>query len=476
MKAFKNICVLTLLIFILSACQTISNNNPSRKISDNRYEAGNLDILVDLKIVTDEELTKGTHITTRETLQVIRRIAGYDNIYVAEEWELSEWYRGDTYASLDYLNDADKTLLLKLSWYGSGNSILRTADILNISLDDNITNYEALIYITRMIGNTYSCTDYPEELDFTEKSQTYNTAFEKGVIDSAGIENADLPILRKDFFDIVHKAIFIERDIGGYAPITGKYIDSIIAKNERDTKDKEVTVNTQKISVEAIIHDDMSISWTLPQEWSHLNGGDMSMEIQLVREDGTVQGYMMGGVWDSIDASEIIECVADVYPNKLAYIRCTYYQYDDDYQAKEEWYFDIDVSNIEMVIEGEPVKPDTYTRFQKQWVPESISLADGELFKEEAYYLLTSYEHTYRKSEYNSIGRAIFTVDEACNTYQNTHDYGGAVFINGVGGVFLEEIHIQEITIQGDAKSGFVIQTTPESEEVFEVREGSEPS
>ena len=54
-----------------------------------------------------------------------------------------------------------------------------------------------------------------------------------------------------------------------------------------------------------------------------------------------------------------------------------------------------------MQFSEEEISPGIYTRFKKQWLPESISLAEGQLFKKGAYYLLTSYDHTYRNSKYN---------------------------------------------------------------------------
>ena len=225
---------------------------------------------------------------------------------------------------------------------------------------------------------------------------------------------------------------------------------------------------TNQISVETTINDDMSLSWKFPDE---LNSTGLFMSLHLKLNDGTIiDSDTYGGVITFIDRIKMIKYIADVYPKKINYIRCSYGKYDDDYQTKDEWYFDINVSNIRMLVEGEPIKPGVYTHFKGQWVPECISLSDGESFKENAYYLISSYEHSYRREEYNAVGYGIFSVKEASDLFCGAFDFYGG------GGIFLEEMYIQEIILYGDAITGFILYTTPKSYDVFTVEEGSDPS
>lgn len=428
-----------------------------------RYEENNLDILAELDLVTEEELNKDGYITNLEVLELLHKI-----IVGEKTQNISEWYRGYTLESMDYLDDSCKSLLLGLLRSGK-NPILTYDDILNIELDNPITNYKALIYITRMIGDTYGCTDYPIELDFTEKSQTYQTAYEKGLIEQIEIENADLPILRKDFYAILHKAVFVEKLIGGDSPSKGRVIDSVINRNKKMSQpEKEVVVNTKEIPIKTTINGDMSISWTLPDEYKELAEKDCFTEISTVTDSGEIKNHFISGeLCTQISTSEVIRFAAGAYPEKLEYIRCVYYEPGNKSQTKEKWMFDIDLSDITVQIEGEEVIPGIYTHFKNQWVAQSISLADGESFKKDAYYLLTSYQHTYRNPEYNSVNRAIFRAKENSNIFLNPER---GMF--ETGSIYLDEVHIQEVLIDRNSKGRFTVRITPESKEAFKVIEG----
>lgn len=469
------LCMLSL-ITALSSCQFVLDNFVVRKsILDNRYEVGNLNILVELGIVTDEELSKDTYITNLEVLQIIRRIVGGSDIDAVDDLEISEWYLEDILSPLDDIDDTYKKLFLDLSSLGlSRNLILTNDDILNIKLGENITHYESLVFITRMIGDTYGCIGYQEEVYFTEKAQTYEAAFIKGVIDDTNIENADLPILRKDFFDIIHKAIFVEYDVGSDTLTTNKHIDQILSLRDWASQQKETVIHTNQILAKTTINDDMSLSWVVADEYKFLKDS-YYIEVQSIASDGTITVHSwIGAFYDTIFSDDIIMIIASEYPAKIDCIRYIYYKYDGDYQTKDEWYLDFDISGINAHITGEEINPGVYTHIKRQWVPEKISLSQGNFFKENAYYLLTSYEHRYRNDKYNSVCQAIFKATETSDTYYNSNGTGRFPFQGSV--VDVNDIHIQEIIIQGNAASGFTLYITPESKEIFEALEGSEPS
>ncbi len=432
------------------------------------YEEGNLTLLAELGVISMEDLNKNSYISNADALKTLHKAMGFDP---EQPPDLREWYRGTTLEPLDYLDDAFKGVLLDLRYNGR-NQVVTYDDILHMDFDKAITEYEALVYITRMIGDTYSCMDVPEELDFTEKSQTYQAAYEKGIIANTDMAGADLPILCTDFYDMVHKAIFVEVDIGGYTPTTGRYVDTLINNmKEKDTPpQEEVIVNTHAISAEPVLHDDMSITWVLPdgiteEDWT---------DIALVTSDGTViNRASTTQAVTHIGATEIIDYITYAYPTKLDAIRCTYYQYEADATVREAYSFDIDISSITMQIEGDEITPGVYTHFQNQWVPERISLAEGQLFKNGAYYLLTSYEHAYRIPDYNLTSRVVFRAYETSNTLSELYktDNGIPRFISG--GVYMEDMHIQEVRVTGVPDTGFLLSVTPESTGIFKVEEGS---
>lgn len=422
------------------------------------YVEGDLSILVKLGFLAEEDLKKDGYITNLETLEFIHKIVAGENTR-----DLSEWYMGNTLEPLDYLDDSIKSLLLDLLHAGK-NLILTYDDILSIDLEEETTNYQALVYITRMIGNTYGCTDYPEEYYYTEPSQTYQAAYEKGIIDEMQMENANLPILRQDFYALIHKAIFTEMTTGGYAVSKGRTIDDIISRNERTAQPEEAPVESvNSVALAAVADDHMAISWTLPDAYAHLYEEKYGTFFTVYTEDGkSVGGMGMGGMHTEISTTTMIQYLAGAYPAKLDFIRCEYYRYQGN--EREEWTFDIDLPDITMQVEGTALSPGVFTHNENEWVPQKISLADGQRFRKDAYYLLTSYAHTYRKPEYNDVSRAVFTVEEDTDVFLNTKN----VYL-GVGRIYLEDIHIQEVMIHRTDKNQFIVRVTPESTETFTV-------
>ena len=437
-----------------------------------KYQAGNLDILVELSIISDEELNKGGYITNMETLTTFfSLIGGSYNGY-----QLSRWYSDDELKPLDYLDDETKIMLLELS-SNANRPILTREDMLTLEFNENLTNYQALKYVTRLLGNTYGCTDTPEELEFTEKSQTYQAAYDKGIIQTIDMNDADAPILRKDFYQLIHKAIFVVIDVGGYAPSKARFVDSLIERAERQEQPEEEEEEPAaiEIPIEAVINPDLSITWSVPEEYRQLIGADPMTDFATIDDQGVVDLQLGSASFsEKLYAEQFIELYAKHYPQNFEYLRCTYYDFDLETGFGQRYYFDIDISNISMKIEGTQIKPGVFTNFKRQWVPESISLAEGYTFKENNYYLITTYDHAHRVPEYNRVTHMVFRAYETANTlYHPDAPNGGQLFIIA-GGLDLEEAHIQELTIKGNATQGYTICATPESNEIFTVVEGSE--
>jgi len=435
-----------------------------------KYEDTTPDILVELNIISKEDLNKDMYITHLEALEIFHKICAYDVIDPDNVGDIREWYWGHILEPLDYLYDYYKKLLLDLS-RGLKNPIVTYDDLLEMKFNENLTYYEALKYFTRMVGDTYSCIDAPAELSFTEKLQTYEAAFKKGLVNNLNMDNADLPIPRQEFYKLLHKAIFVLVHVGSISPSVERYIDLIIEKNERASKPKvETVIHSKEISVEVSFNDDMSISWTLSDEYQYFVDKGFWMNIATMTSDGVLRNRITSGISNHISPDELIQFIVGSYPEKLNYIRCIYYKYEPDATTRNEWFFDIDISNIAVFIEGEELKPGIYTHPKGQWPATSISLADGQVFKEGAYYLLTSRQNVYRKAEYNTVSHGIFKATETSNVFVNSGD--SAIFLTG--SIYLDEIRIQEVIVKGDATTGFTLHVTPISKEIFTVKEGTQ--
>ena len=473
----NNNALVELLFSIISAAaaEELPAPPPSQSAYSIYYEDTTPDILIDLNIVKAEDWDKALHITNLEAMKILHKANCYFDSDEKDSSFLSHWYTIDELKPLDDLDEAHKGLLMNLL-YNSRNQIITIDDILHMDFDSNITNFQALLYVTRMVGDTFGCGDNPAELDFSELSQVYNAAYEKGIIDTIDTESAALPITRGDFYALIHKAIFVEHAIGGYSPTRGRHIERIIAANERaKQQEEELVVRTHTIPVTPVLHDDLSISWTLPAEYQFIIDEDLFFHLATVTSDGAVTDrFTSSRPSVTIDTVRMIVLLATAYPDKIEALRCSYIKYNEDYTERDEWVFDIDVSSITALVEGTQIQPGVYTHFKQQWVPESISLAKGSLFEEGTYYLLTSYEHMYRDPAYNWTSRVAFLAYETANTLYDLHksdENGNDRFISG--GVNLEEIRIQKVTFKRTGTE-FIVSFTPQSTETFTVVEGSE--
>ncbi len=444
-------------------CRTIWNDS-ERAVYITEYPKyeDNPNALYEFGIIGKDDLNNDEYITVREALQLFLNIAGrYRSDF------LREWYYGDTLAPLDYLDDSDKELLMSLA---NGTPVLTKDDILEIRIDDKLTNYEALKYIIRMLGSTYGCTDVIEELSLTEKAQIYDRAYEKGLIDEIDIDSSDLPIKRADFYKLIYKSLFVEFSRGGAGGISILNYADICLKR----KENKNTVPTEKpepvshkISVDYTINDDMSVLWTIPDEYKDVITDDSHVEVGLYTADNEkIGGYMSIGIRTEISPEQLIQWLIRKQSEKAAYLRVRYDNYNTQTMSSdEEWIFDIAMPDIEISVEGDAIEPGEFTTFERQWVPKTITLAGGREFKKGAYYVITSYEHNYRKKEYNHVMSAIWKAETTSDTFDNSNPKNSLY----CGGLDLDDMYIQEITVKGDAKSGFTLCVTPQSQNKFKV-------
>jgi len=406
-KIWVFLSVFMLCLALFGGCNAVEEAAP---LSDEEVQtfdkainmSSNIAELIDLGFVSEDEM-QDEYITAMEGIRILFRI-----LNAASEkygiYDIKYWYMRPETERLDYLDGWDKHVLLNMSF----ESVVLQKEFELMDFDANLTEYEALVFITRLLGNTYGCVQWKEESEFTEKAQTYDMAVQKALIEDASLDHADEWISREAYYELIHKALYAELtrgSIGGNRDF--RYID-LLANGKKYDISKEVFVESNAAPVATMTN------------------------------------------IDKVLQSNVMMILRDEYAG-------------------------INESNVNVVIRGEEIVPGTYTRFKKQWVPESISLAEGESFKENVYYLITSYQHDYRKEEYNSVNCVIFKAYETANTLYELYEAnenGRPRFMSG--GVHLDEIRIQAVMIEGDESNGFTLYITPESSEMFTVAEGSE--
>lgn len=188
------------------------------------YEETSPEIMTELGIISKEDWNKGGYISTLEALVAIERARGYDS---TDTTYAGQWRVEELAAWLEPLDDGAKSLLFSLCFRGR-NPVLTTDEVLGLDLSSNITNYDALLYVIRMAGDTDGCTDSVLNRHYTEES-VYETAYEKGLITSTDTGEAHKPITREEFYNILHKALFVEFYSGGAG---GVYIYRLISNFE----------------------------------------------------------------------------------------------------------------------------------------------------------------------------------------------------------------------------------------------------
>ena len=185
------------------------------------YEETTLDILTEFGIVSEEDMKKDGYITVIEALETIVRMKG------SRRSDTSDWYLIDAFKEMDDVDDDIKLLLLSLR-----TAQLTTEEITGLKISEDLTNFEALLYITRLIRDSYGCTFSEYDIYYSDRSEIYLAAYRKGLIPDTDMSAADEKITRKEFYNILHKAIFVQYYQGGYALTTERWIDSLISRRK----------------------------------------------------------------------------------------------------------------------------------------------------------------------------------------------------------------------------------------------------
>jgi hypothetical protein len=238
-----------------------------------------------------------------------------------------------------------------------------------------------------------------------------------------------------------------------------------------------VLIQSNEISVDYEIKNDLAISWKwkVPQMFEFFNTKNMSIKYEMITMDDTSFGMFLA-TFDynnysspGIRPEDIIRPLVIAYPKSPKYLRAIITKYNDNWTEKEQWIFNIDISNIDVIISGEEMKPGIFTRFVGQWVPETITLEEGQWFMANAYYLITSHAPKPGEPEIYETHYAVFKVD---NNTEIIHNEDGKLNLNS-GSLLLQEMHLRKVLINGNSYDGFTLVVTPESTNIFKVEEGS---
>jgi hypothetical protein len=246
-------------------------------------------------------------------------------------------------------------------------------------------------------------------------------------------------------------------------------VNPFIGPFEGHFRSETVLINSSEISVEYEIKSDLSISWKYKQPESDifLNTKYLFIKFEMITMDNESIGMISAAGFNDfgtrIRPYDIIKPLIVAYPLSPKYLHAIVTKYNDEWTEKEEWFFNIDISNINVVVSGEEMKPGIFTNFVGQWVPETITLEDGQWFRADAYYVITSYKDGKKRC-------AIFKVN---NDTEIIHNEDGKPIL--VGTLFFEEMHLSKILINGNSHDGFTLLVTPESRNIFKVKEGSIP-
>ena len=213
MRKTVAILISAVILNLCSACVFVQRD--SVEWAERKESAS--EILMGRGIITEEDKNKDRYISTLEALETIEKMRGYEIDDIPESY-LYEWNLNASLKSMNYLDDSAKLLLISLCHGDGCNVVLKYDEIASLNLNANITNYEALLYITRLVGDTYGCMDSATD-GSVEKEDIYKTAYDKGLISKTSTRKADKLMTRDEFYNVLHKALFVEYCSGGEAGV-----------------------------------------------------------------------------------------------------------------------------------------------------------------------------------------------------------------------------------------------------------------
>ena len=199
------------------------------------YKQGDFSQLIKFGIISDDDLNKDGYITVAEALNTFSKFS----TRTPDESMLNALYSISKLEPTDDTYDSAKisSIILKKDL------VLTHNDILNLNFADNLTNLQVLTWVMRLTQSFYGCTRYIKDTDTYSTDDIYTAVYYRGLINSTDTSNAQLPISRADFYDLLNKVLFCSYVRGGYG---GNYKTSLYETLQKHIQNSQELIETDK--------------------------------------------------------------------------------------------------------------------------------------------------------------------------------------------------------------------------------------
>ncbi|MDO4379210.1 MAG: copper amine oxidase N-terminal domain-containing protein [Erysipelotrichia bacterium] len=203
-------------------------NDNNKEVHIASYKQGDFSQLIKFGIISDNDLSKDGYITVAEALNTFSKFS----TITPDESMLSAWYSISKLEPTDDTYDSAKisSIILKKDL------VLTHNDILNLNFADNLTNLQVLTWVMRLTQSFYGCTRYIKDTDTYSTDDIYTAVYYRGLINSTDTSNAQSPISRADFYDLLNKVLFCSYVRGGYG---GSYTTSLYETLQKQQNSQE---------------------------------------------------------------------------------------------------------------------------------------------------------------------------------------------------------------------------------------------
>jgi len=419
------------------------------------------DLLVELRLITQADVDMSDKISVIDALYVLYRI---ENLYMysgrglgykdeVDEWHLEQWYENPDFEGLDQLSNWHKSVIYELMLW----SVLNYDEVHRIDFEADLTKFDALKYVTRLIGNTYGCVQEKAESEFTREKQTYNIALKKGIIKKDNSFMNGKIISRAEYFELVCNALYAVNKRGGDGGVFEmRYVDELreIEPFSDEEDDRTLTLDAPKNPVR---RDDLSVSWTLPKDTSRV----VFIEYYVVYDDEEEKLFMTSTFnreYDNTLSGEgVLGILCRNFPRKVAAVKI---RLSSITEVSE--FMEIDFSDVDVKIEGEPLN--LFTLKEDGNYNTTLALGGGDSFIVGECYLVTQYNKHSRNEKYHNIeGMYAFKAGKNSKSYRVDD-----LFLY-IGGGAREFLYLQRVDITGGAGDRLTVVLTPLPDSPFTV-------
>ncbi|MBQ9519404.1 MAG: hypothetical protein IJR59_05885 [Firmicutes bacterium] len=418
-------------------------------------------LLSKYSIVPENKLSKGGYITEREALEYIAALGGYDtDLNGRNMWY---WYSYKETAPLDGISDSDKGLLIGLTAPESRFCVLFANELGGIDLDKNLTCCNALKYITRLTSETFGCTDLPDEWFYTEVSQTYDRAFERGYIAQSLPETANMPISRQNFYALAAKAAQTESCRGGYASYYCTLEQSLEKRTNDSKKMAEAEQTAEILEGDISFDNDLSLHFDIKNgDWG---GYRWSSYFKIYTADNSETDFnniKFGKNGGDITSLEMLSFLFELYPQKpqkaqTEYKLCQTNAYTGEISRLMKKYLDIKLPRIKFVKRGDAPQAASFTKGSH------IIKLDGGSIKKGSICILRTYPSCAEGRKNAPCRCGVFIADKDADAQNPLRpNYIEGRFFVGSDVI----ITLSTAELAGNEKDGFTIYVSPESKPI----------